>query len=1020
MKMPACKTVMLLILALFLTGLPVFGASWAWNTWREGFEIFEQAERSAIDGRYKDALAQYRKSLVLFQDISQKSPNWNPDVIDGRIKLCQRRIESLKEKVMKEEKERRDTPDDVTEPKLVQEPADVKSAPAAVGGDKALRKELADCRDKLTKAVTQLEEAKQEVAKNKESAEAVTRLVKEKYALETEMESLRRQLAAKAAKPAPSADDNFDLKEQLLKAKIQNDELLRSNRELKQQNTLLEEHKAKLQKICHTSQYEQKQFEEKTSVLEDNLKRLNEKLAAAEKSQRDAEAKLTPLKEEKARLQTAMDKKFQAYEEVSKQLDALRRQGISSGGAAAKQLGQDVVAENEKLRKQLDAANAQSENNAAQLEKIKKTVASLEKERKSLSDTLADQSRSRILNDTDFSKLAEKNRGLLADIERQQGRLSELEQKNQQLNKDLKVLAEKYNADVVQRRSDLRQLAVSDETIRQYEDKLADLRSQLVLATRKVEQLDKSISGQDALLSTRNSELADLRLKLADAEQRVAQIEAARQKEVKEASVKNEELVRQVSVADSKLRLALADQAAVKKELQDLRGKTIPADTAAKLQTELAGIKKQHMDAVKELKLAQTKLENAEKSVLQQGNNYSEAQKKSVQVEKQNSSLKTDLTAANSALEKSRADVAASAKQLADLQRDFEKSQRLTVSLQRELETLKKQNGQLSEQEKSDKSKVEQKLAVLSEEKSRLQQELENSKRKLESAVAENKQVSSQLAVASDKDALVKQLREQLEKTKKQMTDADAKQRAEQAVAVADKDALVKQLREQLETMKKQLASANNVKSAPVENSAPVKTAAPAVAMTKEQNKTVAFLMEAAKNSQKQKDWESALWHYRKVIVLDPENFTAQLQSGEILMIMKQSAEAEKHFRAALRINKLMPDAVLALAESLIARKIMTAEVEELLRQAEVLVPESSRLKLIKARRALLKGDKKDAEKILRSIPAQDPLTGQAALELARLLSADPARRREAMDLYRQAGDAGAEPDNELEKLLIN
>lgn len=1025
MKSGKIRLVLPLLLVMSLLAWPGYGASWAWNTWREGFENFDQAEHSSVDGHYKEALAQYRKALVMFQQINQKSPNWNSDIIEARIRLCQRRIESLKEKVMKEEKTERDLPAEVTEPKIVEEVKPVSgsslaSVPLASVGERALRRELADCRAKLNRAVEQLDEVKKEADRNRESADAVTRLVKEKYALETEMESLRKQIAAKKASPAPT-EESFDLKEQLLKAKIQTDELSRDNRDLKQQNALLEEQKAKLQKLCHSAVYEQKQLEEKNANQDDSIKRLQEKIAAVEIARKDAENQLVPLQDEKKQLQLALDKKFKAYEDLSKQLQDLRRQSIGGNGAAGKQVSADVVAENAKLRKQADAANEQVDKTAAQLEKVRKTMARLEAERKRLSDTLSDQSKTKVQSSSDFARLVEKNRGLMADLERQQQQLGELQQKNLGLSKDLKLMVEKYNTEVVKTREDLQRVMTIENTSQQYEDQLTALKRQLQETLQKNDQLQKNIAGQDRLLVDRGSELTELHRKLALAEQQGTENIAKAAKDLQTWTQRNAELTKQLTAAELRRQNAEKETEAIKKQLQNWRNQSVSTADADKLKKELDGVKKQHAQSLSDLAETRKKLDalNRDFQTLKQQHETAAKQwaeqKQSLQAQP---ALRKELASAREGLTQAQKQVSASTQQCTDLKQQLTDSQRQVTALQKELEKLRQQSARKNTAAlaawRQEKKQMEQQVVKLNDDNGKLRLQVTEQQQRSTTAVTaeqkqlasvqdENKRLTGQLAVVGTKDVLVKQLQDQLAALKKQLAAADRN------------SAAMGKVREQQQNYEREIATLKKT-VATLEANGRVK----AEQVSHEKTKTIVFLMEAAKNSQKQKDWESALWHYRKVIALDPDNFSAQFQTGEILLMEKQYAEAEKHLQAALKINQYMPDAVLALAECLVSRKVQNAEVDDLLHRAEVLVPEHARLKLIRALAALNKNDRAAAEKWLRAVPAQTPWYGAAQLQLARMLASDPARRREAIDLYRKASDAGAEPDNELEKLLIN
>ena len=188
------------------------------------------------------------------------------------------------------------------------------------------------------------------------------------------------------------------------------------------------------------------------------------------------------------------------------------------------------------------------------------------------------------------------------------------------------------------------------------------------------------------------------------------------------------------------------------------------------------------------------------------------------------------------------------------------------------------------------------------------------------------------------------------------------------------------------------------------------------IRMAGEKEKTIAFLMAAGKNAWDQKDGEAALWHYRKVLAIDADNYAATVAAGETLLQMKKAAEARTYLLRAVAAKPGDGEVALSLVEAELALRELDAAAK-LLPKVTMMVADSSRLKLAQGRLALGQGSKAEAEKYFRQISDTDaPAVAAAALELARIAATDAKRVREATELYRKARDGGVPADPALEK----
>ena len=64
----------------------------SWETWREGFEASEAGEAALIAGRNEEAAEYYKRALKAFKTVKKNNPNWNKNVINYRISLAEKRL----------------------------------------------------------------------------------------------------------------------------------------------------------------------------------------------------------------------------------------------------------------------------------------------------------------------------------------------------------------------------------------------------------------------------------------------------------------------------------------------------------------------------------------------------------------------------------------------------------------------------------------------------------------------------------------------------------------------------------------------------------------------------------------------------------------------------------------------------------------------------------------------------------------------------------------------------------------
>ena len=71
----------------------------SWETWREGFEASEAGEAALIAGRNEEAAEYYKRALNAFKTVKKNNPNWNKNVINYRISLAEKRMNTALRRV---------------------------------------------------------------------------------------------------------------------------------------------------------------------------------------------------------------------------------------------------------------------------------------------------------------------------------------------------------------------------------------------------------------------------------------------------------------------------------------------------------------------------------------------------------------------------------------------------------------------------------------------------------------------------------------------------------------------------------------------------------------------------------------------------------------------------------------------------------------------------------------------------------------------------------------------------------
>ncbi|MBN2641366.1 MAG: tetratricopeptide repeat protein, partial [Victivallales bacterium] len=184
-----------------------------------------------------------------------------------------------------------------------------------------------------------------------------------------------------------------------------------------------------------------------------------------------------------------------------------------------------------------------------------------------------------------------------------------------------------------------------------------------------------------------------------------------------------------------------------------------------------------------------------------------------------------------------------------------------------------------------------------------------------------------------------------------------------------------------------------------------------------ERIKTVVYLLEAAFNSEQQNDYQSAIWHYRKLLKLAPDNFTANRSLARLLLLMNKDEEAREYFEKAHAINKNSPEVLYGLAELSIRGKSYDTATA-FLERANVMDPDSAAGFLLKAKLFAAQNNDSQALAELKKAVEKEAGFKEALMMSANLLAQGDKTREEARQYYQRAISAGAERNRQLEEKL--
>ncbi len=825
--------------------------------WLKGFEIYEKAELNEKLGKYDVALKNYEDAIAFFRNVQTNYPDWNTFLIDYRIKKCIQQIDAIKPLCKKTIEEQIAPP-----PSKTSTPQNTKNLEKMA---ESLRAELLYSKQKLESAMTSLAESRKEATRGMAAIEELRRINTEKNELEKRYQLLSIQLKNALEKTAPAETDaeKEKLKKELSEFSAKLLEARKKEKEFFDAKEILAKENAELKLKNTETEYKAKEYEISMRNTEQRISDTNKNAEALKKN-------LADMNEKCARLESELEKNRKTFLETKTKNDNLSKrlseilETNETGG-----LTQELLNENKTLSIQVKTQTDALDQAIHEQEKLIKTNAELVSKNQRDERVMAEQSKkidsylsdNKSLKDKvdEYKSSADLQKkdinGLTIEKLEQQDIIKQLNEKINTFNKKDADYTEltRYASEVDAKNRELvaklktleddaknakEKLNMSDKEKEETQKNIADLGANLKLETEKHLNISTEHADIKKALMHRNSdlELAKAEIKKLQEQNELFQkdIETRKSKDISHDDIKdaNKELFIEIKKA--------------KNEISDKSDENLELNKdITKLKDENERLRKMIPDSEK---LDDMKTEIDEKA------------KKLESLHEEVDKLKNHNEALRSRLEE--IDNADTEKILINRNSELELAK---TEIKKLLAQIKKINDEISD--KSDENlELNKKFAKLKNENERLRNTTPDSAKldDMKTEIDENAKKLASLNKELDKlknhnEALRNRLEEKVVDSisPKSFHDEKAKLLAE----IENKNMTISKLEKELFEKKNEPKTKKETSQKTHEQ-------------TSQNDKTI-FLISAATEAEKNKDMESAIWHYQKVFEFDKDNQTA-------------------------------------------------------------------------------------------------------------------------------------------------
>ena len=249
----------------------------AWNIWRQGFNVYENGEDQILLGKTAESLQSFKTALGHFNRITTKYPKWKTKLIAYRVGLCERKIKTINNKIARSAKVNG----------TGGEHSSLIAKAIESSRQEQLLIELDLYKNKFYTTSAALELAKREASRNKQAAQQLPLVLKEKADLEIKKSILKKQYQELAQNTNMTAQVGKNKDKELTAI---NAALTNSKHQVNQLKSQLEEIQTSRQNLESSDRLMkaqvEKEFEKKNQYKQESLS-LKHRLSQAEK-QREA------------------------------------------------------------------------------------------------------------------------------------------------------------------------------------------------------------------------------------------------------------------------------------------------------------------------------------------------------------------------------------------------------------------------------------------------------------------------------------------------------------------------------------------------------------------------------------------------------------------------------------------------------------------------------------------------------------------------------------------------------------
>lgn len=978
-----------------------------WDLWRQGYTSFEKGESARDSGDHVRALEHFRTAAENYRAVRKARPNWNQNVINSRILLCEQEIADARKLLkMSSSTSRSSAGGSRTYTEQTADSGMVSAAPeqnALASELVKMQAEIAQYKKKLFDALVEVEDLRRQSIRGKSAAAEMENMIRDRRVAEEKyrlLEAKCKELEGKLARPSSElAEANRKLVEMRINLETSEQKLnlvrsreqsqIRENadlvREMNEVKNTLELTKRRLESATRDSEglrtIRQQAAVEKNTLLQ--------KVAELEKRLEGAEARVKARETDLATL----DRRLQ---------DALKSRGASAA------LSAEITSENEKLRKQVadnvkEAEKAASENRELQ-NRLREERAAQENLRSALRN--ADERREQVANE--LKVMRQQVEKVTAERKLAEAENVNLSSRNRKLEQDIQRLAEQE----VRLR---KRLEVRDTADRAAVDALA------VERTRLSEQL----TSQKLKTAEAKVEQENLNKRLETVSKAAAELRAEYLKTKAQALSAEQELKKVSSIT--------SERDSLKKEL-------------AAMQRNFAALQIEKKDLAK-FKDANSHVQPELERLRKLAARVSDIERQNQTLSDRNAQLTRQARAAEAAADQLRRQRDEALAGTAKVQQERDAAESAVVVLRRreaENEALRKdwQNKQADlEKRLAVAEKLAQKTPLAGavsgdhsavipaapagriEPQTELGQ-LSRQRQHLEKAVQQEKvrlaALRKQLESESEKTRLARlQAETEAEKVRLARLQVETEtekvrlKRQQEAIAAANLE-----LRKQMDAAVAAARTAAQSGAAVTPSGAAaekVRTAVPAA--EKLSGKQISAMLRTAEKALKEDSARVAQWNYRKILESVPGNFEANFGMGKLELAQEDFARAAVYLQQAYIARENRQDVRLVYAQALLGQK-KYGNALAILDGCSADFRKSFDCTFARGLALAGAGQHPAARKALLAAHKLQPENGRVLLALAKLPVPDRSKetRMQSAKWYENAKKLGVTPDPVLEK----